>query len=56
MTFERAGFLLAAAMALAGLVLPLGGGTNLAAHPALLIATLIAAGERRPLPAWPGPL
>ena len=43
MRLERAGFLLAALMALGALVLPIGGGTSLVAHPGLLIATLIAA-------------
>jgi NitT/TauT family transport system permease protein len=43
MRLERAGFLLAAGMALAALALPIGGGTDLAAHSGLLIATLLAA-------------
>ena len=43
MSFERAGFLVAAVMALGALALPLGGGTDLAAHPALLAAISLAA-------------
>lgn len=43
MRLGRAGFLLAAAMALAALALPTGGGTDLAAHSGLLMATLLAA-------------
>jgi NitT/TauT family transport system permease protein len=43
MMLDRAGFLLAAALAFAALALPIGAGTTLGAHPALLAVTLIAA-------------
>jgi NitT/TauT family transport system permease protein len=43
MRLDRAGFLLAALMALAALALPIGGGASLAVRPALLMATAVAA-------------
>ena len=43
MMLDRVGFLLAAVLAFAALALPIGGGAGLAAHPALLGATLTAA-------------
>ena len=43
MRLERTGFLLAALLSLGALALPIGSGTGVGAHPALLIATLIAA-------------
>jgi NitT/TauT family transport system permease protein len=43
MRLERAGFLLAAVLALGALALPIGGGTDLVAHPLLLAGMVLAA-------------
>jgi NitT/TauT family transport system permease protein len=54
MRLDRAGFLLAAALALAALALPVAGGTTLGAHPAPMVATLIAAAGCAGAAAFPG--
>jgi NitT/TauT family transport system permease protein len=50
---DRAGFALAAVLALAALALPVGGGVGLGEYPGLLIATLAAAALCAASAAWP---